>query len=229
MLPRYEVVVLDVDGTLVDSNDAHAYAWVDALAEQGIGVEFDEVRRLIGKGGDKLLPEVTGIEEDDPRGEKLSDRRAEIFERQFLPRLRAFPEVRALLTELRRRQLRLVVATSARSDEVNRLLDVAGVRDLMDAKTSSDDAEKSKPDPDIVAAAVKRARIPPSRAIMIGDTPYDVTAAKSAHVDCIAFRCGGWSDGDLRGAVAIYDDAADLLRQLDSSPLFAPVERRTLP
>jgi HAD superfamily hydrolase (TIGR01509 family) len=214
-----EVVVLDIDGTLVDSNDAHAHAWVEVLANDGVHAPFANVRRLIGKGGDKLLPEVSGIREDTPRGQKLSDARKKLFQKKYLPELRAFPGVRPLMEKILERGARLVVATSASKQEVDPLLEIAGIRDLIDKKTSSDDAENSKPDPDIVAAAIKRAKVAPERAIMLGDTPYDIEAARGAGVDCIAFRSGGWGDSDLSSAIAIYDGAAALLEGFDSSPL----------
>jgi HAD superfamily hydrolase (TIGR01509 family) len=217
----YEVVILDIDGTLVDSNDAHANAWVDAFRESGIEVPYEKVRRLIGKGGDKLMPEVSGIEEDDPRGKKLAERRAEIFKEKYLPTLKPFPAVRELMEALVAKNLRLVVATSAKKEEVGPLLKIANVTDLIDKKTSSDDAENSKPDPDIVAAAVKRAKVSPNKAVMIGDTPYDIEAARGAGVACIAFRCGGWGDKDLGKAIAVYDGAAELLAGLAESPLVA--------
>jgi HAD superfamily hydrolase (TIGR01509 family) len=217
--PRLEVVILDIDGTLVDSNDAHAHAWIDALAEHGIDASYEKVRRLIGKGGDKLLPEVTGIADDTPRGEAIGERRAEIFRERYVPKLAAFPDVRRLLEQIRAHGLRLVVATSAKKDEVEPLLRIANVVDLIDKKTSSDDAESSKPDPDIIAAALKRAGVSADAALMIGDTPYDIEAARSASVDTIAFRSGGWDDEGLKGAIAIYDGASDLLAQLDRSPI----------
>ncbi len=217
----YEVVIFDIDGTLVDSNDAHAHAWVDAFGEHGVQVPFARVRRLIGKGSDKLLPEVSGISAEDPNGKQVSARRAEIFRNKYLPGVRPFPGVRALMEALVARGLRVVVATSAKEEEVDPLLELAGVADLIERKTSSDDAERSKPDPDIVAAAVKRARIAPNRAVMIGDTPYDVEAARRAGVDCIALRCGGWGDQELKDAIAVYDGAAELLAGLTDSPLVA--------
>lgn len=213
-----EVALLDVDGTLLDSNDAHARSWVDALAERGIDVEFEDVRRRIGKGGDKLLPEITGIPLEDPRGEAISKRRGAIFKEKYLQTLKPFPQVRELLEAMRARGLRLVVATSAKKDESQALIEKAGVADLIDKKTTSDDAEESKPDPDIVVAALKRAKTDAQHAIMLGDTPYDVSAAKKAGVACVALRSGGWKDPDLEDAIAIYDDAADLLRQFDGSP-----------
>jgi HAD superfamily hydrolase (TIGR01509 family) len=212
-------VLFDVDGTLVDSNDAHARAWVEAFAEFGVQVDFAHVRRCIGMGGDKLMPEVSGLRDDTPKGSAISDRRRDIFKEKYLPRLRAFPGARELVAALKERGLTLVAASSAKKDELKPLLAVAGADVLLDAATSSDDADESKPDPDIIHAALKQAKARAEDAIMIGDTPYDVEAAARAGVPVIAFRCGGWGDADLKGAIAIYDDPADLLGKLSESPL----------
>lgn len=216
-------VLLDVDGTLVDSNDAHADAWVRAFAEADIRVDRAHVRRSIGMGGDKLMPEVSGIAEDSAEGRRISARRGEIFKAEFLPHLRPFRDAGRLVDALRRRGLTVVAASSAKEDELAALLAVAGAQSLLPRATSSDDAEESKPDPDIVHAALTRAKAPAAEAIMIGDTPYDVEAAARAGVSAVAFRCGGWGDEDLRGAVAIYDGPWDLLARLDASPFAHPV------
>ena len=212
-------VILDVDGTLVDSNDAHAHAWVEALAEFGIQVEFEKVRSLIGMGGDKLLPEVSGISEETPEGKQISKRRSEIFKERYLPNIKPFPKTKELLRRMRDDGLKLVVASSAKKDELKSLLKIAGADDLIEEKTSSDDAENSKPDPDIVKAALDASGLSPDEAVMLGDTPYDIESASRAGVRVIAVRCGGWNDKDLQGAIAIYDDPADLLEHYDSSPL----------
>jgi len=214
----YRAVIFDVDGTLVDSNDAHAHAWVKAIAETGREVEFARVRRLIGKGGDKLLPDVTGLSIESPEGKAIAKRRREIFNREYLPRLKPTRGARQLVERLHRDGMTLVVASSAEKDELDDLLNVPGVKDFFKAKTSSDDAERSKPDPDIVTAALKQAGSTAAETIMVGDTPYDVEAAKRAGIDIIALRSGGWADGDLRGAIAIYDDPAQLLERYDDSP-----------
>jgi HAD superfamily hydrolase (TIGR01509 family) len=214
------LVLLDIDGTLIDSNDAHARSWVDALAVHGYKKSFAEVRPLIGKGGDKVLPELTGIDSESDPGQEISETRKKIFAEEYLPKLRPFPRVRELLERMKRDGLMLVVATSAEKDLSHRLLDVAKIRDLIDEKTTSDDADRSKPDPDIVHAALEEAGKDASRAVMLGDTPYDIEAAARAGVRCIAFRCGGWwKDTDLSDAVAIYDDPADLLAHYEESPL----------
>ncbi|HEU0012390.1 MAG TPA: HAD family hydrolase [Longimicrobium sp.] len=218
MTKRAKVVLLDIDGTLIDSNDAHAQAWVDVGREFGFDIDFAHVRRLIGMGGDKVLPELTGLEEESEKGTAMKERRGEIFRARYLARLGAFPSARALLERMRDDGMQLVVASSASKDDLDGLLKQAGVRDLIEEKTSSSDAENSKPDPDIVQAALASAGCAPGDAVMLGDTPYDVAAARKAGVRCVALRCGGWGDEDLRDAVAIYDDPADLLARYAESP-----------
>jgi HAD superfamily hydrolase (TIGR01509 family) len=211
-------ILLDVDGTLVDSNDAHAAAWVEALEEHGYQVPFERVRRLIGKGGDKLVPEVTGLDPESDAAKALVKTRSQLFLGRFLPQVRPFAQVRALLERFRRDDYRLVVASSAKDEELEGLLARSGVADLMESETTSDDAEHSKPDPDIVHAALGKLRLPPREALMLGDTPYDVEAARRAGVAIVALRCGGWDDAALRAAAAIYDDPADLVARYDASP-----------
>ena len=214
-------VIFDVDGTLVDSNDAHAHAWVDALKEAGHDVPFEKVRVLIGMGGDKLLPEVAGIEKETPEGKRIGERRGEIFATQYLPRLAGFPETEALLQRMHDSNLKLAVASSAEAHELDPLLEKAGAGAFIEKRTSSSDAKNSKPDPDIVQAALTSLGLKPDEVVMIGDTPYDLEAATKAGVKLIGVRCGGWSDLDLAGALAVYDSPADLLAKFDDSP-FAP-------
>lgn len=209
-------MILDVDGTLVDSNDAHARSWVEAFADHGITVAYEPVRRAIGMGGDKLMPAVAQIEEDSADGRRIARRRGEIFKARWLPSLCAFAGVRDLLQRFKDDGFVLAVASSAQAKELGPLLEAAGVRDLIDQQTSSDDAEESKPDPDIVAAALERTGCPAGRAIMIGDTPYDVEAARGAGVRVVAFECGGWHATELK-ADEVYADAADLLRRYGAS------------
>jgi HAD superfamily hydrolase (TIGR01509 family) len=210
-------VIFDIDGTLVVSNEAHARSWVETLSEAGYDVPFDVIWPMIGMGGDKLLPAATGIAADSTLGEQLSDRRWEIFQSKFLPTLRPTDGARALVERIRKDGLMTIVATSAKGDELDALLDVAGVRELMDATTSSSDAAESKPDPDIVQAAVRKSGFKPDELIMLGDTPYDVQAAIGAHVNLIGMLCGGWTKEELSGATAIYENPADLLRWYDQS------------
>ncbi len=220
-------VILDVDGTLVDSNDAHARAWVDAFAAEGVTVAFERVRRAIGMGADKLMPAVADIEKDSPEGKRISDRRAGIFKNRELPGIRAFPGVHALAERLVDDGYVLSVASSAKEDELRPLLERAGISHLIATRTSSEDAERSKPAPDIVLAALKAADVDPGRAIMIGDTPYDVAAAGRAGVRIIGLECGGWRRDELHGAMAVYADPAHLLSRYGSSPLGAGVPAQT--
>ena len=222
MTQPLRAAILDVDGTLVDSNDAHAHAWAQALTEVGVDAPFERIRPLIGMGGDKILESVAGVSEDSPEGKALRARRKELFERDHLPGLRAFPGVRALLERMRAGGLELAVASSASPEELGPLLELAGVQDLLASRTSSGDAERSKPDPDIVRAALTRLGVPAAQVRMLGDTPYDIEAAARADIGTVALRCGGWQDADLKGALAIYDDPADLLRHYADSPFARP-------
>ncbi len=211
-------VILDVDGTLIDSNEAHAQAWVDAGRELGYPVQYVVVRTLIGMGGDRVTPRVTGLDPGSPEAERVRDRRGEIFRERYLPRLCAFPRTRELLERLRADGLRLVVASSASPRDLQALLRQAGIHDLVDGATSAGDVDRSKPAPDAVQTALAAAGCPPAEAIMLGDTPYDVEAAQRAGVPIVALRCGGWGDRDLEGAAAIFADPADLLAHYDDSP-----------
>ena len=214
-MSTFTAVLFDVDGTLVDSNDAHAHAWVEAFAEEGVVVDFNTVRRCIGMGGDKLMPEVSGLTDDTPQGARIARRRGEIFTAQYLPQLKPFRDSGRLVAAFKARGLTVVAASSAKQEELRALLTIARAYSLLDGATSSDDAEESKPAPDIIEAALKQAGVAAADAIMIGDTPYDVTAATRAGVRTVGFRCGGWGDRDLQGAVAIFDGPWDLLPRLD--------------
>jgi HAD superfamily hydrolase (TIGR01549 family) len=222
-LSKYKGVLLDIDGTLIDSNDAHARSWVDAFREFDYDVTFEQVRPLVGMGGDKLMAQLTGLDNEKAKGKEIADRKKKVFAERYLETLRAFPGAHELLARMKQHGLRLVIATSAGEDEMNDLLEQAGLNELVQRRTSSDDAERSKPDPDIVKAALSRAQLQSGDAVMIGDTPYDISAAKRANVDSIAFRCGGWwRDQDLAGAAAIYDGPAELLDAFETSPLGSP-------
>lgn len=212
-------VILDVDGTLVDSNDAHATAWVEAMAENGYEVAFEKVRPMIGMGGDKVLPETIGVQKESEQGKRISQRRKEIFKERFLPHLQAFPGAKELLEHMRKRGLKLAVASSADKDELQPMLNLVGVADLIEEETSSKDAKESKPDPDVMQVTLQRIGLAAEAVLMIGDTAYDIEAAKKVRVGTIAFRSGGWSDSDLKGALAIYDGPADLLEHYYESPL----------
>jgi HAD superfamily hydrolase (TIGR01509 family) len=214
-----EAVLLDVDGTLIDSNDAHARSWMDALLEEKLETSFGAVRGLIGMGGDHLIPALLGFSKETELGERLSKRRGEIFRAKYLTGIKPFPEVRAWIERMRRDNLTLVVATSAPEDDLKLLLKQTGLEDLLITYTTSDEAERSKPDPDIVTSALKKAGVSAHQAVMIGDTPYDLEAASKAGVPAIGFTSGGWPAEKLSHAMAVYDGPAHILRDYESSPL----------
>ena len=218
---NYRGILLDMDGTLIDSNEAHARAWERAFAENGEPVPYDEIRRRIGMGGDNLLPAILGIEKESALGSRISERRSEIYRDEYLPGIRPFSGVRALLERMREAGLRLAIATSSPTEELEPALDIANIRDLLEKRTTADDADSSKPDPDILHAALDQLGLRPEEAVMLGDTPYDIAAAGSAGLDVIAFRSGGFSDEDLAGAMAIFDGPWDLLKRWEESPLAA--------
>lgn len=212
-------VILDVDGTLILSNDAHAKAWEEALADFGYFVLYEKIRPLIGMGGDKVLPETIGLQKESEDGIKISAKRKEIFRKKYVPNLQAAPGAADLVLHMRENGLKLAVASSADKDELEDLLQIVGVSKLIEEETSSRDASRSKPDPDIMQVTLQRIGLPADQVLMLGDTPYDIEAAGKVGVGTIALRCGGWSDPELKGAIAIYDDPADLLSHYDTSPL----------
>ena len=213
-------VILDIDGTLIDSNAAHARAFVDAAQELGLeSPPVNEVLPLIGMGGDRLIPRAFGFEQDDDMGERLEELKGNIFRSRYLQDLKPTPGARALLERLRADGYKLVVATSASPGDVDHLLERAEVADLVGAATSADDVGASKPAPDVVEAALEEAGVAAHEAVMLGDTPYDVEAAGRAGVPILAVRTGGWGDEALAGAATIYDDPADLLARYEDSLL----------
>jgi len=220
MLSRYDAVLVDIDGTLVDSNEAHAAAWSEALAAHGRNHSPEQVRPLIGKGGDKLLRELASLDDESGEGKRIAEARVEIFRDRYLPTLKPTPGAVAFVEWLLESRLTVVVATSAKEDEVRALLTICGAQALVKDATTSDDAERSKPDPDILVAALDKSGASPDRAIMIGDTPYDIEAARRAGLATIALRCGGWDDDALQGSIAIYDHPKQLLERLSQSPFY---------
>jgi HAD superfamily hydrolase (TIGR01509 family) len=189
------------------------------MAEHDYIVPFEKVRRLIGEGGDKVLPETIGIHAESDEGKQISSRRGEIFKERYLPSVRAFPSAQKLLDHMRARGLKLAVASSAKPDELRALLQIVGAADLIEEKSSSKDVKNSKPDPDIMHVTMEKIGLPADEVVMLGDTPYDIESARKVGVGTIALRCGGWQDRDLAKALAIYTDTADLLSHYDTSPL----------
>ncbi|WGV24740.1 HAD family hydrolase [Halotia branconii] len=216
----FEGVILDIDGTLVLSNDAHAQSWVEAFANYGYEIPFEQVRPLMGMGGDHVIPKlVPELNNKEGTGKAIASHRKELILNKFVSQLKGAPGSRDLVLKMQESGLHLVVASSASYEELDILLKIAQVDDLLQELTSSDDAQASKPASDIIEAALKKAQMPPEKLVMLGDTPYDIESAGKVGVSVIAMRCGGFSDEQLSGALAIYDDPSDLLRNYDSSVL----------
>jgi HAD superfamily hydrolase (TIGR01549 family) len=218
-----EAVIFDVDGTIVDSVDLHAKAWQEAFRHFGYEVAFDAIRSQIGKGGDQLIPEFLDPDELDTESEQIEEFRGRLFREKFLPRVRAFPGVRSLFERIKASGQRLALASSAKKDELGIYKRIANIEDLVQVETSSGDAEKSKPHPDIFEAAIQRLNAPLSRAsiIVVGDSPHDAQAAARAHLGTVGVLCGGFPERVLReaGCIAIYSGPEQLLERYDDSPL----------
>jgi HAD superfamily hydrolase (TIGR01509 family) len=210
-----KAAIFDIDGTLIDSVDLHARAWQEALHQFGHDVPFDMVRHQIGKGGDQLLPVFLTRSEQEQYGKDLEKYRAKLWKQNYMHRVRPFPGVRPLFQRLKEDEVRIALASSAKGDELEFYKRVAGIDDLVDKTTSSDDAEHSKPHPDIFEAALsKLGESSPSGAAAIGDSPYDAEAARSLELPCIGVRSGGFAEQELlaSGCSAIYNDCSDLLQ-----------------
>jgi HAD superfamily hydrolase (TIGR01509 family) len=217
-----KAAIFDVDGTLIDSVDLHAKAWIEALGHFGHEIAFQDLRSQIGKGGDQILHGLLPPDAIEQRGDEIKDFRADLFKRNYLPQVRVFPGVRELFERIRAAGQRAVLASSGSAEEVEQYKEIAGIADLIDSATSSDDAERSKPFPDIFQAALaKLSGLGPDEAVVIGDTPYDAEAARKAQITSIGVLSGGFAEQALRdaGCIAVYRGPEDLLHRYDTSPL----------
>ncbi|GAA4253018.1 HAD-IA family hydrolase [Azospirillum formosense] len=214
-----KAVIFDVDGTLVDSVDLHAHAWVEAIRHFGYHAEFDAVRSQIGKGGDQLMPVFVPEKDLDRIEDELDHFRHELFARKYMPKVRGFHRVRGLFQHLHAEGLRIALASSAKGDELERYKRAAEITDLVDVETSSDDAERSKPHPDIFEAALERLGLPAEEAVVVGDSPWDAKAAGRAGLTVVGVLCGGFAEQDLRraGCAEIFRDPEDLQRRFATS------------
>lgn len=215
-------IVFDLDGTLVDTNGVHVEAFRKAFAKHGYTVSPDRIFIEIGKGGDKLVPHVIGKEANEKDGDAIRAAQPEEFGKIANKQgLKVFPGARELIAELKRRGLRTVIATSSEDRQLARIEEGSGVRwrELVDEVVVSSDVERSKPDPDVVSAAVTKLRMSPAQCAMIGDTPYDGTSSKHAGVVCLGVTSGGHSERSLResGCRAVYRDVAEILDKLDDA------------
>jgi HAD superfamily hydrolase (TIGR01509 family) len=215
-----KAVIFDIDGTLVDSVDLHAQAWKEAFKHFGKDIPYEDVRHQIGKGGDQLMPVFFSKEELDEFGEEMEEYRGQLFKRDFLPKVRPFPKVRELFQRIKSDGLRIALASSAKEEELKEYKRIAHIEDLVEEETSADDADKSKPHPDIFEAALERlGDIKPTEAIVVGDTPYDAQAAGKINLRTIGVLCGGFPAAELKaaGCIEIYKDPADLLTRYEET------------
>lgn len=217
-----KAVIFDIDGTLVDSVDLHARAWQEALREFGHDVPLEDVRQQIGKGGDQLLPVFLTKQEQLRIGTELESYRGKLWKSKYMASVRPFPQVRELVERILQDGKQIALASSAKADELEQYKRIAHVDDLIKKETSSDDAERSKPYPDIFEAAMaKLPGVDTAQAMVIGDSPYDAQAAGKIGIKSIGVRSGGFEEEQLRAAgyMVIYNDCADLLAHYGESPL----------
>jgi len=211
-----EAAIVDVDGTLVDTNYHHALAWYRAFREHDLTIPMWKLHRYVGMGGDKYVAAVAGDEVEEELGDELRGRWEAIFD-EFIPEIEPLPGARALLVALEERGLTVVLASSSIQSHLDPFLDLLDARDLVDDWTTKDDVAASKPEPDLVHAALDKAGT--ESAFMIGDTPWDVEAARKASIPAICVLTGGFARAELEeaGAAAVFEGAEELARRLEAA------------
>jgi membrane protein len=215
-----KAILFDIDGTLVDSNEAHVEAWQRAFRAEGFEMSRETIREQIGKGGDNLVPSLLPDLPEDIR-ERLSQAEGEIYRRDYLLDVRPFPGGKEILRAAAAAGQQVILASSASRPEVDHYIGLLDARDILSGTTSKDDVGHSKPCPDIFAAALERSGCRPEEVIVVGDTPYDIEAAHGAGLSAVAVLSGGFSRERLQssGAIAVYTDVAAILAQYETSPL----------
>jgi|SRR5579871_6006086 len=209
--------IFDIDGTLIDSNEYHVLAWHRAFRTKGKDVEPKQIWPHIGKGADQFLPNFLTKEEIASFGKELSEFQGEIFKREYLSMVRPFPKVRELFKSILNADGKIALASSSKKDQVQEFEIIAQIQDLVENSASADDAEKTKPAPDILEAAWQRLGKPSKGSvIVVGDTPSDATAAKKAGLPALGVLSGGFSAAELKnhGCFAVLQDPADILANL---------------
>ena len=216
------VAILDIDGTLVDTNYHHTIAWSRAFAQFGIVLPLWRIHRHIGMGGDHVVPELCGEQVEREHGDDIRAAERDQYA-ELIDEVQPMDGARALIVELKRRGHVVVLASSAKQDEVEHYLDLLDARELTDSWTTSDDVEATKPEPDLVHAALNLVDAEPGTAVMIGDTPWDVKAALSAGVETLAVVTGGFAAQELQeaGAADVFESVGELLQRLDETRLQA--------
>jgi phosphoglycolate phosphatase-like HAD superfamily hydrolase len=216
-----KVLLSDIDGTLVDSNSLHADSWRRSFEYVGIEVGLDEAWRQIGKGGDQLIPVFAPPRDRQRLEETVKRYRNDLMKREYMPRMVPFARARDLLVRVKNAGMRIVLATSAKADDLAFYKRLVGMEDLVDEEATSSDAQESKPAPDLFAAALHKAGSGAEDAIALGDTPYDAEAAGKLGIATIGLTCGGWKQSDLlsAGCVEVFRDPEHLLAEFDRSAL----------
>ena len=214
-------VIFDLDGTLVDSNDLHTESWQETFRHFGKEIPYQKLRQQIGKGGDQYLPEFLTEAELREIGPDVEKFRGELFQKKYLERVEPFPKVRELFERLRGDGKRIALASSGNAKEIAQYVKLLEIGDLIEAQTTKSDVEHSKPHPDVFLSALNLLHLQPQEAIVVGDTPYDVIAAKKLGLSTIALLCGGFPEDELTsvGALALFRDPADLLENYARSAL----------
>jgi HAD superfamily hydrolase (TIGR01509 family) len=212
--------ILDIDGTLVDTNYQHAVAWFRAFHQHGIVLPVWRIHRHIGMGGDQLVSALTDEQTEEEKGDDIRAAEKTLY-MELIGEVEPMERSREFIEQLKRRGHTVVLASSAKQDELDHYLDLLDARDLADHWTSSADVEETKPQPDLVQSALKKAGGEPEDAVMVGDTPWDIKAAKKVDVGTIAVRTGGFGAEELReaGAIALFESVAELVAKLDETDL----------
>jgi len=212
---KLQGIIFDVDGTLVDSNDLHAECWLEAFEHFGKRLDRDLVRSQIGKGGDLLVPDLLNAKEMRRFGEKLKKYSTDLYKREYISKVRPFPRVRELFASLRKRGIKLALASSSNPDEVQYYTGLLEVGDLLEGSTSKHDAEFSKPSPAIFAAALDRLGTNDAFTFTVGDTPYDILASHRCALPIVAVLSGGFDRSLLTKAEFLFEDVEELGRRIE--------------
>jgi HAD superfamily hydrolase (TIGR01549 family) len=216
-MPR--AAILDIDGTLVDTNYQHAIAWYHAFRQNGIVLPIWKIHRAIGMGGDQFVPHLIGEERAEELGDDIRAAEKPLY-LTMIETVEPFDGAREFVVDLEESGHTVVLASSAKADELDHYLDLLGVRDVVDAWTSSADVEQTKPEPDLVHAALDKAGTD-DEAVMVGDTTWDIEAARKAGIDTIAVMTGGFGADELHeaGALGVYDSIDELRSKIAETPL----------
>lgn len=218
-----DAIIFDIDGTLIDSVDAHTKSWVTTFNHFGHTVEFEQIRQQIGKGGEFIIEDVLSPEDVEAKGKEIRNWRSQYYYDHFLKEVQPFPKVKELFQRVHDDGLLIVLATSAQPESAEHYIELLGVSNLIEGATTTGDVEKAKPQPDVFEAALAKLEgISAEQVIVVGDSPYDAEAAAKASLRTVGVLTGGFSEERLKsaGCIAIYKDPADLLARYTESPLY---------